>query len=358
MSRSGFSIAVLGGRGVGKTSMLTAMCHDFDRVTDNASLQLIAEPQTQLTIDDRLCRLMRVAEATESLIDTGKYGIEPTGFPTEYQLELMHLPSDTKFDVTFHDYPGGYLRETMHQEYLRSVLSPASVILVAFDAPALMQLNGGDHEAINMPSNLKNILASVLAKEANLRRLVMFVPMRAEKWLLANQDGLLFEAFRMRFEAVLRVLSYHSNSVDVLFSPVQTLGSVQFHSYQEKRALFEKVLHQTYRPVDCEQILRHSIRHLLLRCELLMSKVEQKAREDIDRMRWWIRITKEFGNIIGLPSREHSERDTARDTRVKMVQALIEYSQLCKDDRPFRWIQQVSANPSGRKAVVGEAVSA
>lgn len=357
MSQSGFSIAVLGGRGVGKTSMLTAMCHDFDRVTDNVSLQLIAEPQTQLMIDERICRLMRVAEATEDLIEPGKYGPLPSPSPNEYQFELLHLPSDTNFNITFHDYPGGYLKETTHQEYLRSVLSPASVILVAFDAPALMQLNGGDHEAINMPSNLKNILAAVLSKAANLRRLVMFVPMRAEKWLLANQDGLLFEAFRMRFEAVLRVLSYYSNSVDVLFSPVQTLGSVQFHSHHEKRALFEKVKQQTYRPVDCEQILRHSIRHLLLRCELLMSKVEEQAQKEIESMSWWIRLASEIGNVLGLPSPAHSERNSARATRVEMVQALLEYSQLCKDDRPFRWIQQVLENPPGRKAIVGQSVS-
>ena len=104
----------------------------------------------------------------------------------------------------------------------------------------------------------------------------MFVPMRAEKWLLANQDGLLYEAFRVRFEAVLRVLSYYSNSVDVLFSPIQTLGSVQFHNYHEKRALFEKVLQQTYRPVDCEH----------------------QAHIEIESMQWWKRIVSEIGNAV------------------------------------------------------------
>ncbi len=103
--------------------MLTAMCHDFDRVTDNVSLQLIAVPQTQLMIDERICRLMRVAEATEALIDPGKLGPGPTGSPTSISsscctcLQILiqyHVPR----------YPGGYLKETTHQEYLRSVLSP------------------------------------------------------------------------------------------------------------------------------------------------------------------------------------------------------------------------------------------
>jgi|GEM_PF-5321264 len=357
MSQSGFSIAMLGGRGVGKTSMLTAMCHDFDRSTDDASLQLIAEPQTQMMLDQRICQLMRVAESNDTLIDPGKFG-DGTKSPNEYRFELIHLSSDTQFDITFHDYPGGYLTEIPHHDYLRSVLSPASVILVAIDTPALMQLNSGDHEAINMPSNLKNILATVLAKAALLRRLVMFVPMRGEKWLLANQDGLLLEAFRMRFEAALRVLSYYSDSVDVLFCPVQTLGSVQFHSYHEKRALFEKVLQQTYRPLDCEQILRHSIRHLLLRCELLIRKSADQAQEKINSMAWWKRFGLEAANLMGVQSKDFRERNAARSTSIEMMQTLFSYSQLCKVDRPFHWIQQVSEKPIVRKSSAGQVVSA
>jgi hypothetical protein len=357
MSQSGFSIAMLGGRGVGKTSMLTAMCHDFDRSTDDASLQLIAEPQTQMMLDQRICQLMRVAESNDTLIDPGKFD-GGTSSPNEYRFELIHLSSDTQFDITFHDYPGGYLTELPHQEYLRSVLSPASVILVAIDTPALMQLNSGDHEAINMPSNLKNLLATVLAKAALLRRLVMFVPMRGEKWLLANQDGLLLEAFRMRFEAALRVLSYYSDSVDVLFCPVQTLGSVQFHSYHEKRALFEKVLQQTYRPLDCEQILRHSIRHLLLRCELLIRKSADQAQEKINGMAWWKRFALEAANLIGVQSKDFRERNAARSTSIEMLQTLFSYSHLCKVDRPFHWIQQVSEKPIVQKSSAGQVVSA
>lgn len=333
---------MLGGRGVGKTSMLTAMCHDFDRSTEDASLQLIAEPQTQFNIDEQRCQLMRVAEATEVLIDPGKKGIIPSMKPSEYRFKLVHIHSRTSFRITFHDYPGGFLKDLPHQEWLRSVLTPASVIVVPIDTPALMQLNGGDHEAINMPANLKNILAAVLADTDDFRRLVIFAPMRGEKWLLSNQDRLLYEAFKMRFEACLRVLSCYGQTVDVLFSPIQTLGSVQFHSYHEKRALFEKVLQQTYLPVDCEQILRHSIRHLLLRLELLMRKTAQEAQEKIDGMPWWKRVLLETGDFFGASSAAFRERNWAQATSVDMLQSLRAYSDLCKVDRPFRWIQQVS----------------
>ncbi len=341
MSQSGFSIAMLGGRGVGKTSMLTAMCHDFDRSTEDPSLQLIAESQTQFNIDEQRCRLMQLAESTGPLIDPIE-GIKPSQKPSEYRFRLSHIPSRTSFHITFHDYPGGYLKTVEHQEWLRSVLGPASVILVPIDTPALMQLNGGDHESINMPANLKNILSAVLADADDLRRLVIFAPMRGEKWLHANQDGLLFEAFRMRFEACLRLLSCYRPSIDVLFSPIQTLGSVQFHSYHEKRALFERVFQQTYSPVDCEQILRHSIRHLLLRCETLLRETAQQAQDKIDSMPWWKRILLETGDFFGASTAVFRERSWAQATSFGMLHSLLSYSDLCKVDRPFHWIQQVS----------------
>lgn len=354
MNDTGFSIAMLGGRGVGKTSMLTAMCDDFERSVDDVSLQLIASPQTRLTMDHRLCQLMRVAECTDTSFDTGKYGIDGTASPSESTFQLTHLPSNTSFDLVFHDYPGGYLRDLSQCAYIRNVLAPASVILVAIDTPALMQLNSGDHESINMPSNLKNVLAATLSARSDLRRLVMFVPMRCEKWLFSNKSALLYEAFLMRFQSMLKLLSYYKNSIDVLYSPIQTLGSVQFQRYHEQRALFERIDNRSYAPVDCEQILRYTIRHLLLRCQSLAEESHAAAQNNINTMPWYKRLALEAANLMGVENSAFRKRNRSATLARTMFESLSEYSSFCKESKPFQWVQQVpnalttvsSPNPS------------
>lgn len=341
MNDSGFSIAVLGGRGVGKTSMLTAMSHDFERSVDDVSLQLNASPQTRLTMDQRLYQLMRVAGCTDASIDPGKMGIGGTAIADEYTFQLKHLPSDTSFDLIFHDYPGGYLQDLNRCSYIRNVLAPASVILVAFDTPALMQLNGEEHEAINMPSNLKNVLAAILSTRSDLRRLVMFVPMRCERWLVSNKSALLYEAFLMRFQSMIKLLSYYKNSIDVLYSPIQTLGSVQFQRYHERRALFERIDSRSFAPVDCEQILRYTIRHLLLRCQSLAEDSLAAEKRNIAKLPWYIRIALEIGSKVGVEAPSLRKRNRSQKLARTMFESLAEYSACCKETEPFRWIQQV-----------------
>src|SRR4051794_22505372 len=99
-------ISMLGARGVGKTSLLAAMCSEFDSSFDDRRLQLIPAAQTQVTLDALLIDLKRVVDGPAAqLFDPTDVGVEPTTLEERHELTLALLDrkAPARLEVAFHD---------------------------------------------------------------------------------------------------------------------------------------------------------------------------------------------------------------------------------------------------------------
>jgi len=151
-----FHITMLGPRGVGKTSLLSGMYDQIDRVTQGINLNLAPDKESSIRLGDRLAKLKRVPNAIQSSPLRGDAEV------SEFRFSMGLREDKPRFDLVFRDFPGGYLTDPLHGDDVEEFVKKSQVILIAVDAPALMELDGAWHEEINRPSRIKDFFKKVL----------------------------------------------------------------------------------------------------------------------------------------------------------------------------------------------------
>jgi len=107
-----FHITMLGPRGVGKTSLLSGMYDQFDRVTQGINLNLAPDGDSSIRLGERLAELKRVPMELKSSPLLG------TAEASEFRFSMGLHGDKPRFDLVFRDFPGGYLTD---REYTSSV---------------------------------------------------------------------------------------------------------------------------------------------------------------------------------------------------------------------------------------------
>lgn len=240
-------ITMLGPTGVGKTSILTVMRKAMDMAVSNSILRLNpGKPD-----DDGFAKSIALGAFAEyerklsQLIDTRNFtvqgGLDGNNQNTEFYFYLSNLKGNKnslKLLLEFQDYPGGWILPNDSQrstvvEYLKN--SPVTII--AIDTPALIEKNGQYHEPINMSYDITQLLRDAYEADNNespQNRLVIFAPVKCEKYMLANQTEAINSAIKQHYQALLGDLKQRNSHVAAVIIPIQTVGGVVF-SYIERR---------------------------------------------------------------------------------------------------------------------------
>jgi hypothetical protein len=109
--------------------------------------------------------------------------------------------------LEFQDYPGGWILPNDSQrstvvEYLKN--SPVTII--AIDTPALIEKDGQYNEPINMSTDITYLLREAYEADNNQspqKRLVIFAPVKCEKYMQANQTEIINIAIKKRYQTLL-----------------------------------------------------------------------------------------------------------------------------------------------------------
>jgi hypothetical protein len=330
------TISMLGARGVGKTSMIAAMRDQFERVFDDPNLQLIPGEQTGVDLQKLLIELKRAATGRPGYVDTSRYGIKRTTDREEHVLALVHMPTRAEVSLCWVDYPGNWLEERPAD--VTQMLEDAAIILVAIDTPALMEHNDAEHEEINRPDSISSALQRALTRQPDRPRLVLFVPVRSERWLTNHTWSQMRDRFQERYYKILRALKGAQTQVAAVFCPIQTLGSVQFSHYAGERPMFERV-GTSYAPMDCDQPLRYSLAFVLHLLTNRAIELTDQAEQDVNNRGMmetvWDWVCEKFGFPI-----EEVERRKRWEERTGALRQLVQrYTAGCKREAPFEILQ-------------------
>ena len=265
-------ITMLGPSGVGKTSLLTAMYEQFESNIGKTNLQLTPDEESSAILQERLIELKTLLESFES---TG--GIEGTeGEPEDLKFFVFGLGKKGEkpsVQIKFQDYPGGYHAAKATPEkrqFVKNLMTECVAILIAVDAPALMEQNGKWHDVFNRPQQITDLFKTAY-ENLDSPRLVIFAPVKCEKYLQDETSAKeLLQRLREGYTNLLDLFNSSAllSKVAVVFTPVQTVGSVVFSRIEMNSNAphfhFRKTTHfAEYNPKDSEQPLRYLLRFLL-----------------------------------------------------------------------------------------------
>ncbi|MGB3511046.1 MAG: hypothetical protein WBA93_17800 [Microcoleaceae cyanobacterium] len=266
-------ITLLGPSAVGKTSLLTSMYEQFNRISSQANLQLIAEPESQAILKKRLQELKSITETFK--VQPGS-GIPGSSEVRSFIFDLAEQEKKPFLRLHFHDYPGGYISakaSPKERKFVRELMNDAAAVVIAIDTPALMMSKGKFNEYVNKP---KQITAMFKEAYSNITepRLVIFAPVKCEMEMRKGERAAqqLLERIKKEYADLLNFLSSPplNYQVAVVITPVQTLGCVICTMIEEPRKDylptfgFRKISRDAeYNPQDNDQPLRYLLRFLL-----------------------------------------------------------------------------------------------
>jgi len=258
------NILMVGASGVGKTSTLTAMYDKFNQVIDKSiELQLIPDTKTYNKLNKKLTELKR--QVSTEYIRTRPTVSGTKTFDKFNFIIAKDKSSKQKVNLVFQDFPGGHL-ETERQK-VKDWLKISDVIIIPIDTPSLIEESSAYNEETNSPEKLYDIFKSIKGSFEEKNRLILFVPLKSEKYL----DGNLYftnsirDLIEREFSNLISLFKSESlkDKTSLVITSIQTIGDIKFSMVEkdiQNRPVFvykKKGFGSKYNPIDTEQPLKY-----------------------------------------------------------------------------------------------------
>lgn len=208
------NILMMGGRRSGKTSVLAGIVDNFvnGEIKDLLTIKDVSEVTNNPLQDkvENLKQLLATSKGKTILVDDSS-----TGNVQEY-------------------YESGGTQSDM----ISGLVGKSDVFIIAIDTPSLMEavnpenplMNEPLNKAINRVQDIHNFITMLDDKNGADAKMVIFVPLKCEKWAKENRLDEISERVKTVYSTPLVALSKMKNvKVDIL--PIQTVGSIVFSEH-------------------------------------------------------------------------------------------------------------------------------
>lgn len=147
-------------------------------------------------------------------------------------------------EIVFNDVNGEYYESGYNKE-ISELVKLSDVLVVAIDTPSLMEavntnnslMNEPINKAINSVLDIHNFITSLDDKDGADAKMVIFVPLKCEKWAKENRLDEIYQRVKTVYDTLLVALSKMKNvKVDIL--PIQTVGSIVFSEHLKSLICF------------------------------------------------------------------------------------------------------------------------
>lgn len=232
-------VCMMGPRAAGKTTILTSIFHDSDKVLPTAGLYFKPMGNTMTTLKkgyDDLCEIFEhIPDESATPLPGVKASKEKTTF--DFQLGLKgqgNKDKRTSVDVNITDFPGEMVDETHpnHTEVLEFI-KQSHVMMVAIDAVHLMEEDGRFNEVRNRSQYMCEKISGMLEQlDKDERKLILFVPLKCEKYAVEQKMHDVSARVMKAYQPLIQdVEENYKNRIGLFIVPIQTLGGVVFDKF-------------------------------------------------------------------------------------------------------------------------------
>ncbi len=234
----------MGGQRVGKSSALAAVMDAFMKAPIDSLLQVkdtteLAkyENEKQESIRRKLSEIKSCLSQNNGktiLVDSGK-----TSKIWHYRLELSLPGSFKKMEILFTDVNGEFYESgNMRQDEICKFIEEYDVFIIAVDTTYMMESANDNNEYVddiinekfNFVDDIHNFLSSINSKNCTNAKLVLFTPIKCEKWAKKNALDQVVARTKSVYATAIANLSAHDNII-IEFLPIQTVGSMVFKEH-------------------------------------------------------------------------------------------------------------------------------
>ena len=255
-------ILMLGPSGVGKTTVLAGLFHEYQQNQELEGIKLYTDSKTESELLKRLDELREEINSKELVVEKK---LESTQNDILYKFYLADTKnSKNKIEINFTDIRGGDVTDNL--EKVREKLKNTDVIIIPIDSAALMEEDdfGKNYaDTINALSYMETLLKEVA--ESDKEQMIVFLLVKSESYFDKNLSKL-FEVFKRKYERILRNLN-KQNKV-LIFLPIKTLGQVKFKEIRlnEKEPVFvytPTTVNADYKPENVDLVFKLIITYVL-----------------------------------------------------------------------------------------------
>lgn len=248
-------ILMMGGRRCGKTSALASMFEqmingpvkNYFTVADQTVLET-KNGETQDSLNGKYLELKQMLGKLHTktfLVDKG-----PTNNFWNYNLKLQIPGTDRFMFMEFRDAAGEFFEAGgVHSTETNEYIAECDVFVIVIDTPYLMGCTEEESkelctEAINLGTNRINdihgFLTNINDNEGNDSKMVVFVPLKCEKWAKEGRIDEVTERVKTVYGKTIQALSaYKKMTIEII--PIQTAGNILFSEFKEAYTVKGKI---------------------------------------------------------------------------------------------------------------------
>lgn len=242
--KSNIKVLMVGGRRCGKTSALASMFNQMINGLVNSIFTvanstvyvkgkispITGQPEDQDTLESKNAELqyfLDIPNAKTFLVDSG-----PTYCTWTYKLKLLLPGTRRNMEIEFLDCPGEFFQAGMHDEETNKFVEDSDVFVVMVDTPYLMDAKKGVCNAVNCIADLQNFLTHIKNDEGEKAKMVVFVPIKCEKWIKENIIDDVCRRIEEVYATTIKALRAY-NRMNICIIPIETAGNILFSEFKD-----------------------------------------------------------------------------------------------------------------------------
>lgn len=297
-----FNVLMFGSRRAGKSSILASMIQSFEKLESSTEnkIKLTALPDTAELLENKRNQLqdifnMKNRDALCWTIDVGA-----TDVSYDYAFRMTVEGSENSYEICFKDIPGEWI--TTKEGWIKDELAQSQIILIAIDTPHMVEEDGEHSDAFNIIENIDRLLQHIRS-EKDVPRLILFVPIKCEKYYHENRMDEVDEAIKTQYADLLTAFATGKKAqlYTVAITPILSLGGVVFRDFARREDGTVDVIEQfdncnpslylrpkaayyklyapdpEFKPQFCEQPVLYLLNFIMKQVTILVKKAEKKS---------------------------------------------------------------------------------
>lgn len=285
------NILMLGGKRCGKTTVLASMFDEVNRALAGTNIMLRVNDENVASLRQARYGIQQKMEEFRVPLTRIQVDDNATNAMKTYFFDLVCGNSNVKFQI--HDIPGEWLTDG-HEKQVMQLIKDCQVIMIAIDTPYLFaKMTGAGygiyHEEYNKPQEITNLIKNTLSAEAVTDRMVLFVPIKCERYYHLTHCPELNINHRNYMNEIVEAVSYGYNDLlmylrssmelenrtTLAITPILSAGGIDFVKfcedpetgkivslYQEPEFLDKS--EKGYQPKFCEQPMIYALTYILM----------------------------------------------------------------------------------------------